>query len=323
MTKFHKILLTGASGFVGNALFEKLMKDGFYVTGTSRVRQSDSIVAMPLDSKDWTPLINDVDTIIHCAALAHVASSKDEEFVSQVREYNVVAPQRIAQQAREAGVKRFIFLSSVKVLGESTAPGEVYTDQSGYSPKDLYGESKRDAEVALKEELAGSNTELVIIRPTLVYGPGVKGNFKVLMGLAKKNIPLPLATVKNQRSLVALENLVSLITTCVKHPEPLNETFLVSDDYDVSTNELFETLSRSYGKNPTLWSLPVGLMRFSAKLLGKKVIADRLFGNLQVDITYTKKVLNWEPPVSFQHAIESCVNHELSNSCDSKNYSGN
>jgi len=314
MSEPSKLLITGASGFIGNELFKQLSKNGFQVNGTARQFYGDSIVAMPLDTKDWSPVLDGVETVIHCAALAHVPQSDNGEFVSQVREYNVVAPQRLAKQAKEKGVKRFIFLSSVKALGESTLPGSSYKSTSEYSPEDLYGESKRDAELTLKKELSGSATELVIIRPPLVYGPGVKGNFKALMGLAKKNVPLPFGAVKNKRSLVSLENLVSLIITCVKHPQPLNESFLVSDDHDVSTKELFETLTRAYGKKPKLWPCPVGLMRLGGTILGKKAIADRLFGNLQLDITHTKKTLNWEPPVSFQQAIQTCVNHELNSS---------
>ncbi|WP_417435979.1 UDP-glucose 4-epimerase family protein [Idiomarina abyssalis] len=314
MTEPSKLLLTGASGFIGSELFKQLSDNGLHLIGTARKPHGDSIMAVPLDTKNWSPILNGVETVIHCAALAHVPESSDKDFISQVREYNVVAPQRLAKQAKEKGVKRFIFLSSVKALGESTAQGEAYTSQSECSPEDLYGESKRDAELALKKELSGSATELVIIRPPLVYGPGVKGNFKALMGLAKKNLPLPFGAVKNKRSLVSLGNLVSLIITCVKHPQPLNETFLVSDDHDVSTKELFETLTRAYGKKPKLWRCPVGLMRFGATILGKKAIADRLFGNLQLDITHTKKTLNWEPPVSFQQAMQTCVNHELNSS---------
>ena len=319
MSEPSKLLVTGASGFIGNELFKQLSNDGFQVRGTARQFYGDSIIAMPLETKDWSPVLDGVETVIHCAALAHVSQSDNKDFVSQVREYNVVAPQRLAKEAKEKGVKRFIFLSSVKALGESTNPGSPYKNTSEYLPEDLYGESKRDAELVLKKELAGSDTELVIIRPPLVYGPGVKGNFKALMGLAKKNAPLPFGAVKNKRSLVSLENLVSLIIACVKHPEPLNETFLVSDDYDVSTKELFETLTGAYGEKPKLWRCPVGLMRFGATILGKKAIADRLFGNLQLDIAHTKQILNWEPPVSFQQAIQACVNHELHSSNKSDN----
>lgn len=308
-----QVLLTGSTGFIGQELNQSLIRCGFKVTGTA-TKKRPGVLAIPLTTGDWSIALKDVDTVIHCAALAHVPESKDEAFRTQVRELNVEAPATLAKQAKESGVKRFIFLSSVKALGESTAPGKAYTYRSEYSPEDLYGESKRDAELALKKELSGSDTELVIIRPPLVYGPGVKGNFKALTGLAKKNAPLPFGTVKNKRSLVSLENLVNLIITCVKHPQPLNETFLVSDGHDVSTKELFETLTRAYGKKPKLWRCPVGLMRFGAKILGKKAIADRLFGNLQLEITHTQKTLNWEPPVSFQQAIQACVNHELHSS---------
>lgn len=309
----NSVLVTGATGFIGGSLSDALTDCSYTVKRTARSARA-GFMAVPLSTEDWSAALDGVNTVIHCAALAHVPVSSNDSFIAEVRELNVIAAQRLAKQAKQKGVKRFIFLSSVKALGESTNPGSPYKSTSEYLPEDLYGESKRDAELALKKELSGSATELVIIRPPLVYGPGVKGNFKALMGLAKKNVPLPFGAVKNKRSLVSLENLVSLIITCVKHPQPLNETFLVSDDHDVSTNELFETLTRAYAKKPKLWLCPVGLMRFGATMLGKKAIADRLFGNLQLDITHTKKTLNWEPPVSFQQAIQTCVNHELHNS---------
>ncbi|MEL7798438.1 SDR family oxidoreductase [Idiomarina loihiensis] len=306
----NRVLVTGATGFIGGSLSDALTDYGYTVKRTARKARPE-VMAVPLNTEDWSAALDGVNAVIHCAALAHVPVSSDDSFIAEVRELNVLAPQRLAKQAKEKGVKRFIFLSSVKALGESTIPGSSYKSTSEYSPEDLYGESKCDAELALKKELSGSATELVIIRPPLVYGPGVKGNFKALMGLAKKNMPLPFGAVKNKRSLVSLENLVSLIITCVKHPQPINGTFLVSDDHDVSTKELFETLTRAYGKKPKLWACPVWLMRFGATILGKKAIADRLFGNLQLEITHTKKTLNWEPPVSFQQAIQTCVNHEL------------
>lgn len=302
-------MLTGSTGFIGQVLSQNLIRSGCEVTGTA-TKKRPGVLAVPLTTDDWGHALEGIDTVIHCAALAHVPESKDESFKAQVCELNVKAPQRLARQAKEHGVKRFIFLSSVKAMGESTPPNSPYRNNSEYSPEDLYGKSKRDAELALKKELDGSDTELVIIRPPLVYGPGVKGNFKALMGLAKKNLPLPFGSVENKRSLVSLDNLVSLIVTCVKHPEPLNGTFLVSDDHDVSTKELFETLTRAYGRDPKLWPFPVSLMKLGATILGKKNIADRLFGNLQLDISHTKKTLNWEPPVAFEDAIQKCVNSE-------------
>lgn len=307
------VLVTGSTGFIGEGLSQALAEQEYNIMRVaSRVRPG--VMAIPLNTDDWGAVLEGIDTVIHCAALAHVPVSNDDHFIAKVKQLNVLATQRLAKQAKQGGVKRFIFLSSVKALGEFTLSSSPYTNNSEYSPDDLYGESKRDAELALKKELAGSDTDLVILRPPLVYGPGVKGNFRALMGLAKKSVPLPFGAVKNKRSLVSLENLVSLIITCVKHSQPLNETFLVSDDHDVSTKELFETLTRAYGKKPKLWPCPVGLMRFGATILGKKAISDRLFGNLQLDITHTKQILNWEPPVSFQQAIQTCVKHELRSS---------
>lgn len=303
------VLVTGATGFIGSSLSDTLIDYGYGVEKVAR-RARPGIIAVPLTTDDWSLALKDIDVVVHCAALAHVPESQDESFRALVRELNVEASARLAKQASDHGIKRFIYLSSVKAMGESTRENLPYINRSEQFPQDFYGESKRDAELALKRELTGSEMELVIIRPPLVYGPGVKGNFKALMGLAKKNLPLPFGSVANKRSLVSLDNLVSLIVTCVKHPEPLNDTFLVSDDHDVSTKELFETLTRAYGKDPKIWPFPVSLMKLGAKMLGKKAIADRLFGNLQLDISHTKKTLSWKPPVSFKKAIQNCVNSE-------------
>lgn len=304
------ILITGSTGFIGAKVRTELLNLGYSVRGTSRNTRRDGIYSVPLDTRDWTLVLKGVDTVIHCAALAHVESLGDESFIEKVKEYNVYAAHRLAKQAKAHGVKRFIFLSSVKALGESTSQGFPYKNISEYLPEDLYGESKRDAELVLKRELSNSQTELVIIRPPLVYGPNVKGNFKTLMNLASHNLPLPFGSVNNKRSLVALDNLVSLLVKCVQHPKELNDVFLVSDGYDVSTRELLETLTRAQGKKPKLWPFPVSLMKLGASILGKKAIADRLFGNLQLDISDTKEVLNWEPPLSFHQAIQNCIDSE-------------
>lgn len=301
-----KVLVTGATGFIGSAVSSVLADNSYELTRTAS-RTRSGITKMSLDTEDWSPVLKGIDTVVHCAALAHVPVSNDEEFIDKVRELNVTAAKRLAKQAKEHGVKRFIFLSSIKALGEATTHGQAYTNNSVCAPEDLYGESKRDAELALKKELLGSKTDLIIIRPPLVYGPGVKGNFKSLMGIAQRNLPLPFGRVDNRRSLVALDNLVDLIVTCVKYPEPLNETFLVSDDHDVSTKKLLETLTQAYDKKPRLIPFPVSVMRVMAGLLGKKAVADRLFGNLQIDISHTKRTLNWQPPVRFEQAIRDCV----------------
>ncbi|RUO26256.1 UDP-glucose 4-epimerase [Aliidiomarina minuta] len=312
-----KVLVTGATGFIGAPLSQALSERNFIVMRTAR-HARDEVKSMPLDTENWKPALEGVDVVVHCAALAHVPAQSDDAFREKVRTLNVTAAQRLARQAKELGVKRFIFLSSVKAIGESTAANQVYTCESQCLPEDLYGESKREAEVALQQELSGSETDLVIIRPPLVYGPGVKGNFKSLMNIAKRNLPLPFKSVDNKRSLVALDNLVDLIVTCVKYPESLNDTFLVSDDHDVSTRELLDSLTKAYGNEPRLWPYPVSFMRVAARLLGKKAVADRLFGNLQLDISYTRRTLNWEPVVSFEQGIQDCVTTEFNNSNQDK-----
>ncbi|WP_157981951.1 NAD-dependent epimerase/dehydratase family protein [Aliidiomarina sedimenti] len=302
------VLITGATGFIGSALKRELESHkGIYVIGTSQSKANDSIVKIGLEDKNWNSVLQNVDVVIHCAALAHVPLENDIYFREKVKSINVLAPCDIANQAKKNGVKRFIFLSSVKALADSTTNNFKLSVASEYHPEDLYGESKRDAEIALKNELSNSDMDLVIVRPPLVYGRGVKGNFRSLMKLADRNIPLPFKSVSNRRSLVSVDNLVDLIVTCVKYPSSLNETFLVSDDHDVSTKELLETLTQAYGKKPRLLPFPVSVMRVIAGLLGKKPVADRLFGNLQLDISYTKQTLNWQPPVPFEQAIRDCV----------------
>ncbi|WP_404398452.1 UDP-glucose 4-epimerase family protein [Idiomarina loihiensis] len=316
-----KVLLTGASGFVGKGLTECLNLTDNDVELTCGVRKErnlsrykDVVVGELNGLTNWHEAVRCQDIVIHTAARAHVMNDNELEPLSEYRKVNVEGTLNLAKQSINAGVRRFIFISSVKVNGEVTRAGSPFTFNDTPAPEDAYGLSKLEAENALKILAAQTDMEVIIVRAPLVYGRGAKGNFKALMGLAKKNVPLPFGAVKNKRSLVSLENLVSLIITCVKHPQPLNETFLVSDDHDVSTRELFETLTRAYGKKPKLWPCPVGLMRFGATILGKKAIADRLFGNLQVDITHTKKTLNWEPPVSFQQAMQTCIKHELNSS---------
>lgn len=312
------ILITGATGFVGSQLSKELKRLGYSVRGTSRSQDGCGVYRFPLDSLDWSPVLNGVETIIHCAALSHVNKNIVSSLYETVREYNVNATKRLAIQAKKQGVKRFIFLSSIKALGEFTPVGQAFTNNSQYFPEDLYGISKRDAEVELKNELSGSDTELVIIRPPLVYGPGVKGNFKALIDLTRKNIPVPFGKVENRRSLVALDNLVSLIVSCVEYSGRLNQTFLVSDDYDVSTKMLFEELFKAQGLSPRFVSVPLNLMKLGATLIGKKGIANRLFGNLQLDITHTKKVLSWAPPLSFKQAIEKCITNEADRRDDNR-----
>ena len=328
------ILLTGSTGFVGSALTQSLHQQGHALTAAVR-RITDSIppsiqqifIDDLLPGTDWTPALNDVDTIIHLAARVHVMHDTASDPLTEFRRTNTAATLNLAQQAAAAGVRRFIFLSSIKVNGESTAPGQSFTANDTLTPLapcgrgaggsdrhtsgrgagsegiDPYGQSKQEAEQGLTEIAQQTGLEVVIIRPPLVYGAGVKGNFRSMMQWIHKGIPLPLGNIHNQRSLVALPNLIDLITTCIDHPAAANQTFLISDGEDLSTTELLQRLSKALGKPARLLPIPQTWMETGLTLLGKRAIAQRLCGNLQVDISKTRNLLGWTPPVSVDEAL--------------------
>jgi len=208
------------------------------------------------------------------------------------------------RQAAASGVRRFVFVSSVKVNGESTSPEQPFRQDDPAAPVDPYGISKREAEDGLREIAAATGMEVVIVRPPLVYGPGVKANFAALMNAVKRGLPLPLGSVtENRRSLVALDNLVDLLITCIDHPAAANQTFLVSDDEDLSTADLLWRLGKAMGRPARLFPMPPALLRTGAALLGKSDMAERLLGNLQVDITHTKQTLGWTPPITVDEGL--------------------
>jgi len=229
----------------------------------------------------------------------------------EFRRINVDGTLQLARQAAEAGVKRFVFISSIKVNGESTVPGQPFTAAQAPAPIDPYGVSKWEAEQQLRKLSAETGMEVVIIRPALVYGPGVKANFLNMMKWLYKGVPLPLGAIHNKRSLVALDNLVDLIVTCIDHPRAANQTFLVSDGEDLSTTELLQRTSRALGKLPRLLAVPAWMLETAAKILGKQSIAQRLLGSLQVDIAHTRETLGWTPPVSVDAALRKTAQHFL------------
>jgi len=228
------------------------------------------------------------------------------EPLAAFREVNVQGTLNLACQAAAVGVKRFIFISSIKVNGEQTRLGQSFFSHDDPSPEDFYGISKHEAEQGLRELAAETGMEVVIIRPPLVYGPSVKGNFASMIKLVGKGLPLPLGAVHNKRSLVALDNLVDLIITCIDHPGAANETFLVSDGEDLSTTQLLQGVAAAMGKPSRLIPVPAGLLQFGATLLGKKAMAQRLLGSLQVDISHTRKCLNWTPPLTVKQGLQRC-----------------
>ncbi len=311
------ILLTGAGGFVGGALLRELGQRGRLVRPVYRAasqvpHQGPAAVVQSIDAAtDWRAALQGIDAILHCAARAHVMDDAAADPLEEYRRVNVTGTLALARQAADAGVKRFVFLSSIKVNGESTAPGVPFTADDAPAPEDAYGLSKAEAEAGLREIASQTGMEVVIIRPVLVYGPGVKGNFRSLLGVVKRGVPLPLAAAqRNRRSLVALGNLVDLIVVCLSHPAAANQVFLVSDGEDLSTAELLSRMGRAQGRKARLVWVPVALMRLGLSMLGKGAAADRLFGSLQVDIGKTTTLLGWAPPLSVDQGLKLAVEAE-------------
>lgn len=306
-----KVLLTGATGFVGSTLLARLKKQSeiqVVVTTRKDTPETDvnTIFVGDVDgATDFSVALRDTDTVIHCAARAHIMSDDVPDPLSEYRRVNVAGTLNLAQQAVKYGVKRFIFISSIKVNGESTTSKSKFTAFDIPAPLDAYGQSKMEAEQALFELSRETSMEVVIIRPTLVYGPAVKANFASLFGIVLKGIPLPFACIcNNKRSLVSVTNLVDLIVTCIEHPKAANQTFLVSDDHDVSTSEMVREMAIALGK-PT-WQIPVPVWCYAVagKLFSKSDIVDRLTGSLQVDITHTKETLDWIPKETMQEGFK-------------------
>lgn len=301
------ILVTGSTGFVGKRLLAVLPSNR--IRAMMRTYQANQPVSTFIGevNKDakYGAAFEGVSTVIHLAAQVP-SMSEDGSVLTRYRDINVHGTLNLARQAAAHGVKRFIFLSSIKVNGESTSCDESFSTTSVERPTEPYGVSKYEAENGLKILADETDLEVVIIRAPIIYGSGVKGNFASIITLAQKNLPLPLGAINNRRSLVALDNLVDLIIACIDHPNAANQTFLVSDGRDVSTTELLEILTRAVGKKPRLIPLPKKWLRFVGKLVGQEAIVERLCGNLQIDITYTKQTLDWEPPVSFEEGINRC-----------------
>jgi nucleoside-diphosphate-sugar epimerase len=305
-------VLTGANGFLGTRVANLIDWQG-NLNLTRIVRKAvleiggREVVIDNLDARtDWFVALESQEVVIHAAARAHIMKDEALNPLAEYRKVNVEGTLNLARQAATAGVKRFIFISSIKVNGEQTPLGQPFLSHDGPLPEDFYGISKHEAEQGLRELAAETGMEVVIIRPPLVYGPGVKGNFASMIKLVGKGLPLPLGAVHNKRSLVALDNLVDLIITCIDHPGAANETFLVSDGEDLSTTQLLQDVAEAMGKPSRLIPVPAGLLQFGATLLGKKAVAQRLLGSLQVDISHTKKCLNWTPPLTVKQGLQRC-----------------
>jgi nucleoside-diphosphate-sugar epimerase len=258
-------------------------------------------------STDWSAALEGVEVVVHSAARAHVMQETVADPLTAYRAVNVDGTLNLARQAAVSGIKRFVFISSIKVNGESTSPGRAFTESDAPNPQDAYGQSKHEAEKGLRQLSADTGMEVVIIRPPLVYGPGVKANFAALMRAVQRGWPLPLGAVNNQRSLVALDNLVDFIVTCITHPKAANQTFLVSDGQDLSTTELVRGMVQAAGVSLRLLPVPVWALQAGALLLGKGDVVQRLCGNLQVDISKARRVLGWAPPISVEEGLRRAM----------------
>lgn len=316
------ILVTGATGFVGAAVIQQLActQGPASVVAAVRTRpNADRLAAWPPGvnmvtvgemgaSTDWTAALAGVDTIIHCAARVHVMNDAATDPLSLYRQVNVKGTLALATQAAAAGVKRFVFVSSIKVNGESTPVGQPFTARTPPNPVDPYGVSKLEAEQALFELAASTGLEAAVVRPPLVYGPGVKANFQALVKVIRKGVPLPLGAVTgNRRSLVALDNLVDLLITCARHPAAAGQVFLASDGEDMSTTELIRRLGQAMSKPARLLPVPAWILSAAATLLGKHQAAQRLLGSLQVDSRPTQEILGWTPPISVDEGLRRVV----------------
>jgi nucleoside-diphosphate-sugar epimerase len=305
----NNILVTGSNGFIGSALCAQLKADGnnprCAVRSPSPDKNSIAVGDIGPDTR-WDKALQEVDTVIHTAARAHILKDEASDPLAEYRKVNVEGTLNLARQAAEAGVKRFIFISSIGVNGnQSTTP---FTEQDPPAPHDLYAISKYEAEQGLQQLAKETEMEVVIIRPPLVYGPNAPGNFGSLVRWIEKGIPLPLGAIHNKRSLVALDNLVDLIVTCIDHPAAANQTFLAGDGEELSTTDLLRRLANAMGKPARLIPVPSGMLMFGATMLGKKAVAQRLLGSLQVDISKARNVLNWEPPISVEVALGKAAN---------------
>ena len=307
------VLITGATGFVGRAMVTCLVRDPVIGRVLAAVRQKGSAqksgavekVICNLDAgTDWSTALTDVTAVVHCAARVHVMKDTVADPLFEFRRVNVQGTLNLARQAAAAGVARFVFVSSVKVNGESTSPGRPYTADDKPAPLDAYGISKREAEEGLRAIALQTGMEVVIIRPPLIYGPGVKANFASMIRWIKRGVPLPLGAIENRRSFVGLDNLVDLIHVCLTHPAAANQTFLVSDGEDVSTTQLLRRMAKATGSRSWLVPVPSKFLELAASLLGKRDVASRLCGSLQVDIQKTRDLLGWTPPVSFDAGLK-------------------
>lgn len=309
--RMHSVLITGASGFVGKPLCLQMLRQGYSVRAAIRsttlpIESVEVVLVESIDATaDWSNALSATDIVIHLAARVHIMNEDAQDRLAEFRKVNVDGTLNLARQAAKAGIKRFIFISSVKVNGEHTEMGTLFTELDNPDPQDAYGVSKFEAEQGLLKIAQETGMEVVIIRPPLIYGPGVKANFASMLKVVKRGIPLPLGAINNKRSFIYVENLVSFILHCIHHPLAANQIFLVSDGQDLSTTELLQACAKALGMKARLLPVPQKLIEFSAVLIGKQNVAQRLCGNLQVDISKARQLLGWGPPYSVADGLKA------------------
>ena len=304
------VLLTGATGFIGKRLLERLSQNQSVALALRSAKtdfQCPVFLTGEMDAHtDWSHALIGQQVVIHAAARAHIMEDEVAASLAEYRRVNVGGTMNLARQAAAANVKRFIFISSIKVNGEQTPLGQPFTADDTPEPLDAYGMSKSEAEQGLQQLASDTAMDVVIIRPPLVYGPWVKGNFASMCRLVGTGLPLPLGAINNLRSLVAVDNLVDLIMTCIDHPAAANQVFLAGDGHDLSTTGLFRGVAEALGKPSRLIPVPSCLLMLCATLIGKKATAQRLLSSLQVDISKARDLLGWSPPVTVEEGLRRC-----------------
>lgn len=299
-------LVTGASGFVGSHLVEEMTRRGLPLRGVTR-QTVPGLMTIPSygPEMDWSNWLKGTNTVVHLAARVHVMRDTSNEPLSLFRDANVGATVNLGRQAATAGVRRFVLVSSIKVNGERTEPSKPFTAYDTPKPQDPYGISKSEAEIALLALGRETGMEITIVRPPLVYGPRVRGNFRSLMKWSASGMPSIFASVKNKRSFVHVANLCDLLITVLDHPKAANQVFLVSDGHDLSTNELLQLLTKAAGRPPRSIAVPKSVLLAIGLVLKKQTTLARLIENLQVDMEHTCHTLSWKPPLSIVETMRN------------------
>ena len=315
-----KILITGRTGFIGAELLKQLKLKKYFIHTSSRSsleKEIESVKNFKINqidnSTNWSEALKNVDCVIHCAGIANETNKSNGNDLDDYHKINVEGTRNLAYQAAAKGVKRFIFLSSIKVNGEKTEKCLSFKNSDIPNPQSIYASSKWEAEKALHAISKQTGLEIVIIRAPIVYGPGVKGNFLRLLHLIDKGFPLPFGGINNLRSFISLDNLINLIICCINHPKAAGQTFLVSDGEDISTPDLIRKLSRFMEKSSRVFTIPSSLIQLMGRLFGKSSEVERLLGSLQIDSFHTYEVLGRDSVISLDEGLEKTANWYLRN----------